>query len=54
MEGLTKLFSLKKRRRLRKLARTWKFGMTTPQEQQWLRTYAAQTYRGVGAIVDAI
>jgi hypothetical protein len=27
-------------------------GMTTRQEQHWLRTYAAQTYRGTGAIVD--
>lgn len=26
--------------------------MTTPHEQHWLRTYAAQTYRGTGAIVD--
>jgi hypothetical protein len=28
------------------------FGMTTRHEQHWLRTYAAQTYRGTGAIVD--
>lgn len=26
--------------------------MTSRQEQHWLRTYAAQTYRGIGAIVD--
>src|ERR1700732_4869351 len=28
------------------------FGMTTRHGQHWLRTYAAQTYRGTGAIVD--
>ncbi len=26
--------------------------MTSRQEQHWFRTYAAQTYRGIGAIVD--
>jgi Methyltransferase domain len=26
--------------------------MTSRQEQQWLRSYAARTYRGTGAIVD--
>jgi hypothetical protein len=26
--------------------------MTSRQEQQWLRTYAARSYRGIGAIVD--
>jgi hypothetical protein len=26
--------------------------MTSRQEQQWLRRYAARTYRGIGAIVD--
>ena len=28
------------------------FGMTSRQEQDWLRTYAAKTYRGLGALVD--
>jgi hypothetical protein len=28
------------------------FGMTSRHEQHWLRTYAAETYRGTGAIVD--
>ncbi len=28
------------------------FGMTSRHEQHWLRTYAAETYRGIGAIVD--
>ncbi len=28
------------------------FGMTSWHEQHWLRTYAARTYQGIGAIVD--
>lgn len=28
------------------------FGMTSRQEQHWLRTYAAETYEGRGALVD--
>jgi len=52
MTPLAHFFALKNRRRLRKMAKTWKFGMTTRREQQWLRNYAAQTYRGLGAIVD--
>jgi hypothetical protein len=28
------------------------FGMTSRQEQDWLRTYAAKTYTGVGVLVD--
>jgi hypothetical protein len=41
-----------KRTQLRKLGKSWKFGMTSQSEQQWLRKYAAHRYRGVGAIVD--
>jgi hypothetical protein len=52
MNGLAKLFGLRKRRLLRKLGKTWKFGMTRGEEQHWLRTYAAQSYSGAGAIVD--
>ena len=52
MNWLAKLLPLKRRRQLRKLGKNWKFGMTSQAEQQWLRTYAAQRYRGIGAIVD--
>jgi hypothetical protein len=52
MGGFAELFGLRNRLQLRKLGRTWKFGMTSGQEQRWLRNYAAKRYRGVGAIVD--
>jgi hypothetical protein len=52
MSGFAGLFGLRTRLHLRKLGRTWKFGMTSRPEQRWLRNYAAQRYRGVGAIVD--
>src|SRR5207244_13647228 len=52
MSGFAQLFGLRTRLHLRKLGRTWKFGMTSRPEQRWLRNYAAQRYRGVGAIVD--
>ncbi len=52
MSGFAELFGLRTRLHLRKLGRTWKFGMTSRPEQRWLRNYAAQRYRGVGAIVD--
>src|SRR6266568_5930330 len=52
MRGFAELFGLRTRLHLRKLGRTWKFGMTSRPEQRWLRNYAAQRYRGVGAIVD--
>jgi hypothetical protein len=52
MNRLPELFRPKDRLRLRKLGMTWKFGMTSRQEQQWLRMYAAKRYRAVGAIVD--
>ena len=51
---MSRIWSLFPRRRiqLRKLNKSWKFGMTSRREQQWLRRYAAQSYRGAGAIVD--
>src|SRR5437667_8427734 len=52
MRGFAELFGLRTRLHLRKLGRTWKFGMTSRPEQRWLRNYAAQRYCGVGAIVD--
>jgi hypothetical protein len=52
VKGLATLFGLKRHKQLRKLGKSWKLGMTTQAEQQWLRTYAAQRYRGIGAIVD--
>src|SRR5712691_11734694 len=52
MNRLTQLLRLKNRRQLRELAKKSEFGMTSRQEQHWLRTYAAQSYRGTGAIVD--
>jgi hypothetical protein len=52
MNGFTKLFGLRERWHLRKLGKTWKLGMTSRQEQRWLRKYAAWSYRGNGAIVD--
>jgi hypothetical protein len=52
MKGLATSFGLKDWRYLRKLGKTRKFGMTSRQEQQWLRTYAARSYRGTGAMVD--
>ena len=52
MRGFAELFGLRTRLHLRKLGRTWEFGMTSRPEQRWLRNYAAQRYRGVGAIVD--
>ncbi|MFZ3374960.1 MAG: hypothetical protein WA183_05355 [Chthoniobacterales bacterium] len=52
MNPLSKFFGLKNRRQLRELAKKTEFGMTTRQEQHWLRTYTAQRYRGIGAIVD--
>ena len=52
MNAFKKLFRLRERRHLRELGKTWKLGMTSRQEQQWLRTYAARNYRGNGAIVD--
>jgi hypothetical protein len=52
MRGFAELFGLRNWRHLRKLGKTRKFGMTSQQEQQWLRTYAARSYRGNGAIVD--
>jgi hypothetical protein len=52
MSGFAELFGLRTRLHLRKLGKTWKFGMTSRPEQRWLRNYAAQRYRGVGAIVD--
>jgi hypothetical protein len=52
MNQLARLFRLRDRRHLRKLAKARKFGMTSRKEQQWLRRYAAWSYRGTGAIVD--
>jgi hypothetical protein len=52
MNRLATLFGLRSRRDLRKLEKTRNFGMTSRREQQWLRTYSAQSYRGTGAIVD--
>jgi hypothetical protein len=52
MIRLAQLFRLKNWNRVRQAAKQWKFGMTSAQEQQWLRTYAAQTYRGAGVMVD--
>jgi Methyltransferase domain len=52
MNAFAELFRLRERRQLRELGKTWKLGMTSRQEQQWLRTYAARNYRGNGAIVD--
>jgi hypothetical protein len=52
MRGFAELFGLRNRRHLRELGKTRKFGMTSQQEQHWLRTYAARSYRGNGAIVD--
>jgi hypothetical protein len=52
MNGLARLFGLRDRRYLRELGKTWKFGMTSQREQQWLRTYAARNYCGNGTIVD--
>jgi hypothetical protein len=52
MKRLKKLFRSPRRRALERLARKWEFGMTTRQEQQWLREYAACHYQGLGAIVD--
>src|SRR5919197_1395887 len=52
LDLFTKFFRPKERGHLRKLGKTWKLGMTSRQEQQWLRTYAARNYRGNGAIVD--
>jgi hypothetical protein len=52
MNGLAKAFPLKNWRQLRKMAKKWEFGMTSRQEQDWLRTYAARSYCGTGAIVD--
>jgi hypothetical protein len=52
MKVLRKLFQARKRRQLRKLAKKFEFGMTVRQEQAWLRNYAAESYRGLGAIVD--
>jgi hypothetical protein len=52
MNGLATLFGLRDWRHLRRLGKTRKFGMTSRQEQQWLRRYAARNYRGAGAIVD--
>jgi hypothetical protein len=50
MNGVSAFFQ--RRRRLRQLRKSWKFGMTSRREQHWLRKYAAQSYRGLGAIVD--
>ena len=50
MNGVSAFFQ--RRRRLRQLRKSWKFGMTSRREQQWLRKYAAQRYGGLGAIVD--
>jgi len=52
MDRVAKLLGFQRRRELRKLRKSWKFGMTSGREQQWLRRYAAQRYRGEGAIVD--
>jgi hypothetical protein len=52
MNGFAKLFWLKNRRQLHKMAKKWEFGMTSREEQQWLRTYTARSYCGCGAIVD--
>jgi hypothetical protein len=52
MNTLAKLFGLRNWAHLRRLGKTRKFGMTSQKEQQWLRMYAAQSYRGAGAIVD--
>src|SRR6266571_8132393 len=52
MRGFAELFGLRNRWHLRKLGKTRKFGMTSRQEQQWLRAYAARSYTGSGAIVD--
>jgi hypothetical protein len=49
---MSRISLLSRHSQLRKLRKTWKFGMTSRREQQWLRRYAAQSYRGVGAIVD--
>jgi hypothetical protein len=42
----TRFFYLRSRRKEKA------FGMTSRQEQRWLRTYAARDYQGSGAIVD--
>jgi hypothetical protein len=52
MKMLREFFQSRKRRQLRKLAKKSELGMTVRQEQEWLRNYAAQSYRGLGAIVD--
>jgi hypothetical protein len=51
MNLFAKLFRVREWRHLRELGKTWKLGMTSRQEQQWLRTYAARNYCGHGAIV---
>jgi hypothetical protein len=52
MTPLSDLLRPRRYFRLRSKRNKQEFGMTTRHEQHWLRTYAAQTYRGTGAIVD--
>ena len=52
MGALADLVNLNRSRELRRLGKSWKFGMTSRPEQEWLRNYAARRYRGLGAIVD--
>ena len=49
---MNRLFPFQKRWLLRKKAQKWELGMTTRQEQEWLRNYAAHRYTGIGAVVD--
>jgi len=46
------LLPLKRYFHLRSKRKKQEFGMTSLREQRWLRSYAARTYRGTGAIVD--
>jgi hypothetical protein len=52
MTSLSDLLRPRRYFHLRSKRNKQEFGMTTRHEQHWLRTYAAQTYRGTGAIVD--
>ena len=52
MIAVSKLLRPLRHFHLRSQSNKEELGMTTRQEQHWLRTYAAQTYRGKGAIVD--
>jgi hypothetical protein len=57
MESMIQLSDLLRPRRFfalraKKKKKKREFGMTSWHEQHWLRTYAARTYQGRGAIVD--